>query len=192
MGVLTRGLALGLVLAAMVVTGCYSPAIRDCTVSCAAPSDCASGQVCGADGLCAAPGVAGRCGAVMPDAAPGYDAAPGNDAAPPHDAGGSDAASPDAAVTVSLHVVISGTGSVVIAGVGTCSSQDAQHGDCTYEVALGVARTAHAVQVQQDQVFSRWQSLTCAGQGETCTFTPVVPTSIIARFDRGMGRGDLR
>ncbi|MBA3502412.1 MAG: hypothetical protein H0T65_18755, partial [Deltaproteobacteria bacterium] len=52
-----------LVLACLV--GCYSPSVRDCTVSCANPNDCAGDQVCTTDGWCAAPETA--CMGVAPD-----------------------------------------------------------------------------------------------------------------------------
>lgn len=42
-------------LAYLGLTGCYEPALRDCTVRCAAPNDCTGGQVCRKDGWCAMP-----------------------------------------------------------------------------------------------------------------------------------------
>src|SRR5690349_8077127 len=37
----------GVVIAHLVaIAGCYDPDLRDCTVSCATPSDCANGQSC--------------------------------------------------------------------------------------------------------------------------------------------------
>lgn len=52
---------LSIIVAVVLGAGCYSPSLRDCTVTCAAASDCGGGQICGADGYCAAPSVAGRC-----------------------------------------------------------------------------------------------------------------------------------
>ena len=161
------------ILAALVLSGCYTPTLRDCTVRCASKDDCASGQVCGADGLCAAPEVAGRCGAAPPDASR-------------HDAG------TDATTTVSLHVQVTGKGSVIVEGSGICSSQAPQRGDCTYDVVPGVAVTAQAVDVQADQTFTMWTSPTCAGQGSRCAFTPVAATTIAAKFGKQGMHSDLR
>jgi hypothetical protein len=178
-------------LATLVLVGCYSPSLRDCKVSCAAPGDCAGDQVCGSDGLCAAPELAGQCGALPGE--PAIDAASRLDAAPPSDARevAVDAAPPpppppiDAAPPpmVSLRVQIKGTGSVVVTDVGTCSSDAPQRGDCTYMVPAGVARTAHAAEIKAGETFTRWASLTCGGPSPTCTFTPFVFTSIVAQFD---------
>jgi hypothetical protein len=171
MGVLGRAAAAAAVLAGAAVTGCYSPAVRDCTVTCDAPGDCAAGQVCGADGMCAAPGVAGRCAMVAPDAGDG-----------PRDAGADAAA--DAPATVRLTVQVMGKGKVDVPGVGACSSLDPQKGNCAFDVAPGAALTAHAMQIQIDQVFDMWTSQTCAGQPARCTFAPDTATTITARFER--------
>jgi hypothetical protein len=171
MGILVHAAIAALAVAGAAIAGCYDPSLRDCTVSCASPGDCASSQVCGADGKCAAPEVAGRCGAV--------DARGRDDARLPGDA---DVDSPDARATVALHVQVSGKGSVLVDGIGACSSQDPQRGDCLYDVTPGVPLTAHAIQIQSDQVFAMWMSTTCAGQGARCVFTPVAPTTINARF----------
>ena len=40
-----------------ILSGCYEPELRDCTVTCEGATDCADGQTCSA-GLCAANGVA--------------------------------------------------------------------------------------------------------------------------------------
>ena len=48
------------------LVGCYSPSVRDCTVSCANPGDCAGGQVCTSDGWCAAAAET-SCMGVAPD-----------------------------------------------------------------------------------------------------------------------------
>jgi hypothetical protein len=164
---------LGAVAVVAALAGCYAPAVRDCTVSCAAPSDCASGQVCGDDGLCAAPALAGRC-AGAPDAGPLVDAA--------HDAPPRDAAMPDAPETVSLHVQVMGMGSVAVDGYGTCSSLDPQKGNCTYELVPGVVQRVRAVQIDANQLFAGWTSMTCSGAGPICTFVPAIATSVTAKF----------
>ena len=182
MGVLA-GLAAGAAIAA--IAGCYSPSLRDCTVSCGSASDCASGQVCGSDGMCAAPAMAGRC-AMLVDAG---GAPPHGDAGPPRDAGAD--APPDAAGTIRLTVQVTGHGSVVVAGVGTCSSMDPQKGNCAYDVTIGVALTAQAMPIDPGDVFSMWTSMTCAGQGARCVFTPVAATTVTARFVRSGMHGAL-
>lgn len=48
------------------LVGCYSPSVRDCTVSCAGPNDCTGGQVCSTEGWCAAPETS--CAGISPDA----------------------------------------------------------------------------------------------------------------------------
>lgn len=163
--------------AALVLAGCYSPAVRDCTVSCQAPGDCAAGQVCGTDGMCAAPDVAGHCALVAPDAGVRVDAP-----APPRDAAID--APPDAMPTAQLTVQIMGKGSVVLDGTMVCSSEAPQRGMCVYTVPPGVAITAQATPIQLDQLFARWTSIVCSGQGARCTFTPVDPTTISARFEK--------
>jgi hypothetical protein len=172
-----------LIAALMVPAGCYGPSLRDCTVSCAAPSDCAGDQVCGNDGLCVAPDHAGTCAtAVPPDAAP-LDAARVADAAP------IDAAPPDAPrATGTLRVEITGKGSVIVDGRGICSAAGGPGpSGCTYDIALGVVQTVRAVPLQLDQRFTSWTSETCSGQLATCMFTPVGSTTIVARFDKAGG-----
>jgi hypothetical protein len=170
--------------ALVVLAGCYAPSLRDCTVSCAGPSDCAPGQVCGDDGLCAAPEVAGRCQMATVDAGPGKDAGPPRDAAPGVDASPAvDAAAPDAPPTVKLRVQIDGKGSVQVDGSGTCSSSDPSHGNCVYDIALDIAQRVEAM-ADDNQDFVGWLSITCAGQGPICTFTPPASLTIVARFER--------
>lgn len=179
MGVLAAALALAVALA-----GCYSPSLRDCTVSCAREGDCAQGQVCGSDGLCAAPDVAGRCAGAapvdarppeLPDAPLPVDAGVAIDAAPPPDA-------PPA--NVALRIQIDGKGTVIVDGRSACSSSGPQRGDCTFDVTRGVAITVRAVQFPGDQPFSSWTSATCRGSDPMCTFTPMAATSLMARFGK--------
>ena len=166
------------VLAALAAAGllaaCYEPALRDCTVSCASPGDCAHGQVCGADGMCAAPGIAGHCAMVAPDAGPLRDAAPR-----------------DAAPTVRLTVLIVGKGSIMLDTGAICSSLDPQHGNCSYDVAPGIAITAQAMAIQADQMFARWTSETCSNASARCTFVPDAATTISARFEKLSGLGAM-
>jgi hypothetical protein len=169
------GLLAGIAAAAgLALAGCYSPSLRDCTVSCGSASDCATDQVCGADGMCASPAVAGRCGAAV-DA--GHLDAPAR----------TDAALPDAARTARLTIQIMGKGSVIIEGIGACSSQDPDRGNCVYDVVAGAPLAAQAMSITATDVFAMWSSITCAGQGARCQFTPVIATVIAARF----GHSDL-
>ena len=165
MGLLGGTLAAGL--AALALAGCYSPTILDCTVSCKSPEECVGGQICGKDGLCAAPELAGRCKGLR-------------DAALPHD---TSASGSDGSAIVSLHVQVTGKGSVFVEGLGNCSSVDLQHGDCTFSIPLGVAQTVQALAIQSDQSFASWTSVTCNGLNARCTFIPVAATTIAAKFE---------
>ena len=171
--------------------GCYSPSLRDCTVSCESGAQCLGDQICGADGLCAAPDVAGHCamtGGAMPDAPVKIelDAGAASDAATALDAAleAPPPAPPDAATTATLRVQIDGAGAVLVDGRGACTAAQDQHGDCSYEVPLGVAVTARALASQLDQRFVAWISATCQAAGATCTFTPTASVTIVAKFDK--------
>jgi hypothetical protein len=170
-----RGWLAGVAAVLALATGCYSPSLRDCTVSCASENDCAGGQVCGSDKLCAAPDIAGKCGMAMP----GPDAE-----VPPVDAAVDAAIDAAPVAMVSLRVQITGKGDVVVTGVGTCPSDGPQKGDCTFSVPANVQRMARATGKMGDK-FKRWSSIVCGLQGETCTFTPLVTTSIAVQFDKG-------
>jgi hypothetical protein len=79
--------------ACVMLGACYSPELRDCTVTCTASTDCAADQVCDGAGFCAAPEVAGSCET-------------GSGAIP----------------KVSLRVSILGGGMIQVTGVGACTS----------------------------------------------------------------------
>lgn len=145
---------------------CYSPDLRDCTVSCIGAADCTGGQVCTADHYCAASGVS--C-AVMPladapraDMMMQLDAPLMIDAPPP---------------SGDLHVRVMDKGSVEVGGVGTCAT------DCTYTVLLG--RTLELVATPgKDRELERWSGA-CSGQDPTCTFVPSQPlTEVSAKFHK--------
>ncbi len=144
-----------LLLIIAILSGCYAPDLRDCTVSCSGAKDCSSGQVCGADGYCAAKGVAGSCGNAV-DAA--VDAAP----------------------SVMLHVMVMGNGQVEITGGAVCGMTGP--GDCMFAVAKNGQIEAKAVTHDAGKPFDKWTSLTCGGQSATCTFTAVIGTTIVAKF----------
>jgi hypothetical protein len=167
MAVLSRALAL------VALASCYSPDLRDCTVSCASSSDCAGAQVCGADHFCALPAVAGSCGHPqgLPDGGPGDAAADGPVDArvtPPADA------APDAPQTAGLHLKVGGHGQLA-AGTNTCTM------DCTYQlplVPIDVVATGAG-----DQVFEKWTEGPCMGmQTTTCTVTP--PATVGVKFHK--------
>jgi hypothetical protein len=171
MALLTRVVALA------TLTACYSPDLRDCTVTCASSADCAGAQVCGADHFCAVPAIAGTC-AMQPPATvdAGRDDA-GADARPAHDAGvtpPADAA-PDAPATGALHLKVGGHGQLV-AGANTCTM------DCTYQlplVPIDVVATGLG-----DFVFDKWTEGPCTGMHTpTCTVTP--PVTVGVKFHKG-------
>ncbi|MBA3460092.1 MAG: hypothetical protein H0T46_09045 [Deltaproteobacteria bacterium] len=159
------------------LTGCYSPELRDCAVACASVDDCGPNQVCGSDRWCASPSLAGRCLTMAtPDAAVGTDGAPGviEDAA----VDATVDAAPDAPTTLSLVVQIAGNGSVTIPGVGNCGYAAPNH-QCTFTVMIGAQLMLTASGIDEFE-FDKWQSAACAGQGATCTLTPLPPTTTIA------------
>ena len=107
------------------ISACYSPTLRNCTVTCETSGDCAGGQICGSDHYCAAPGVADRCS--QPDVPDGQSVA--TDATPADGANAVDArrsvdARPaDAApATVFLHLHDDGHGAITIVGGPTCAT----------------------------------------------------------------------
>lgn len=165
---------------AAVTASCYSPEVRDCTVSCASAADCTGGQVCGGDQFCAAPEVAGTC--MQPDG--GVDATrPPSDAAVPVDArpGAMADAMPDAWPTIQLHVRIEGRGVVMLPAIGTCDASSGQT-DCLYAVPQGTAVTLHAIPKNNWQ-FQEWSSQVCSSQPATCALVADVPTFVQARFE---------
>jgi hypothetical protein len=147
------------------IPACYSPDLRDCTVSCVGAADCTGGQVCSAEHYCAASGVS--CAMVAPPLdAPRADMMT-LDAPPPIDA-------PPA--TGDLHVRIMDKGDVEVSGVGTCAH------DCTYTVLLG-GELELVAQPDKDHRFDRWTSEACSGQDATCILVPTQPlTEVSAKF----------
>ncbi len=158
----------GVIGAALALASCYSPSLRDCTVSCTAATDCANGQVCGSDHRCAAPAVSCSADAAV-DASP-RDAAV--DALPPP---------PDSSPFVTLHVHVDGSGLVSVLAVGACDSMGPTHGDCMYDVIAGVPleldATPHA-----GFDFDSWSGGPCDQADASCTFTPTTNVDLHARF----------
>lgn len=181
MAVLARVAAL----AAVVLAGCYDPALRDCTVTCHAAGDCASGQVCGTDGFCAAASVAGTC-RTRPDARETVDTRPGDpDAAVDAKVDARvdarvDAAPPDAP-GAQLHILITNKGKVVDStSTITCLSPP---GDCLFGAEPGTMITLTAVASNPQHAFDQWTDANCMGQPATCTVTIVAPvTTVNAKF----------
>lgn len=178
MGLLETGLAIS---AALVVTACYSPDLRDCTLSCSSASDCAADQVCGSDHFCAAPEIAGRCSSLPPDAGSGNRDAGIRDARLP------DArpdAPPDAPTEAVLSIEIAGKGQISMLGVGTCDSEGPQHGSCTFVVSRGALVTAQA-SASSDWRFEKWTSAPCATSPiALCTFIAGGPLTIGVKFKK--------
>jgi hypothetical protein len=145
-----------LLLILAILSGCYAPDLRDCTVTCSGATDCASGQVCGSDGYCAAEGVAGSCGNAV-DAA--VDGTP----------------------SVMVRVMVMGNGHVELVGAGTCGQSGP--GDCVMQVPKNSHVVANAVTHDSNKPFDKWVSTTCAGQDATCMFTAfLTTTTITAKF----------
>ncbi len=142
-----------LLLVLAILSGCYAPQVRDCTVTCSGAKDCAGGQVCGTDGFCAAAGVAGTCGPGGVDA--GVDAEP----------------------RVVLHVQVENEGRVDVDGASSCGGSGPA--DCMISVPRGpvVIRA-----VTLDNPFDRWTTPNCAGQTTTCRFTASTSTTVGAKF----------
>lgn len=173
MEVLTRALVL------LSLTACYTPDLRDCTVTCASSDDCAGAQICGGDHFCALPAIAGTCARQqVPDAG---GAAP--DDGPARDAGDTpidahvtpvDAAMPDAPPLATLHLKVMGHGQLV-AGTHTCTM------DCMFQVPA-VPIDVIAVGTG-DQVLDKWSEGPCMGShAATCTVT--APITVAAKFHK--------
>jgi hypothetical protein len=180
MGILGRSIASTLLFA----SACYSPDLRDCTVSCTAANDCASGQVCGSDRFCASPELAGRCGSLPTD--------DGGTPIPPTDAGvivdGESVtppdAPPDAPMTKQLHIKVDGQGGISVLGVGTCDSAPPQNGDCRFDVFLATPLHAEGYG-HPGWRFDKWTDGPCQDDHEdSCNFTPTGPTNLNAKFRR--------
>jgi hypothetical protein len=171
-----------LVAASALLAGCYSPELRDCTVTCESAADCAGAQVCSSDHLCAAQGMTCSSVAAPHDAARGEDGpsdaragggdAP-HDAAMPVDARTIDAPPPQ----VTLHVHVDGHGTIHF-GTFSCAM------DCNYQVTPGLSITLLAVP-GNDQRLDRWTQGPCMGsQLTTCTFTPTMNLTVAGRFKK--------
>jgi hypothetical protein len=172
----------GALVVALALASCYSPDLRDCTIACASQNDCAYGQVCGADQFCAAPEIAGRCSELPADAGSAdRDAGVADgkldarvDAAP---------VPPDSPLMVPLHLKIDGDGRAIVPGEEPCEKQGPQHGDCHYEIALGIPLTLTAEPYESSR-FDRWNGMPCDQQDETCTFIPTAAADVHARFKK--------
>ncbi len=147
--------------------GCYNPDLRDCAVTCTAQTGCADGEVCGADGLCSGPGV--TCNHEAIDAA-------NHATVDAHE-------TPDATVVdVSLHLMIMGSGRVIVNTTLTCDSQGSQNGNCTFSVPAHVASNLFAMAEQANHPFMMWSGTGCTGSLPQCTFTPTQDITIDAMF----------
>lgn len=167
MAVLRSTLAIA-VLAAL--PACYTPDLRDCTVTCASSADCVGGQVCGGDHYCAAPDVAGTCARLGADAGLPVDddAPPAQDARPRPDG-------PPPPQYVMLHFHVDGHGEIV-AGAFTCTA------DCVDHVLKGVPIDVVA-NATEDQDFVQWTAGPCMGStSPTCTVTPTMDVMVGAKF----------
>jgi hypothetical protein len=160
--------------AALVLASCYSPDLRDCTVTCTSSADCAGAQVCGADHFCADAARAGTCSITDADSAPDARDVPGmSDARGLSDAPIEDA-SLDAPPDAALHLVVIGRGDL-IAGNDTCDM------DCRF--ALPIAPIDVVAVAGPDQVLDGWFLGPCIGStSSTCTVTP--PATVGVKFHK--------
>ena len=174
MALLARVLA-----AATLLAGCYSPDLRDCTVTCASSADCAGAQLCNAAHLCAAKDVSCSTMTTTPrDASPDEDAPVQRDAAIMIDAGRPPI---DAPAPVALHVHVDGAGGTLSFGTFSCTD------DCTYQVPYAEAITITAT-ANGNHTFVGWSQGPCLGSlARTCDVTPTMPLTIAARFIHGGG-----
>jgi hypothetical protein len=177
--------------ACALLAGCYSPEVRDCTVTCASSADCAGAQVCNGDHFCAAQGTTCSSVAASHDAAlgdtpdasdapvdahrqPPADARPPVDAHPPIDARPIDAPPPQ----VTLHLHVDGHGTLDF-GTFSCAM------DCNYQVTPGLSITILAVP-GNNQRLDRWTQGPCVNsQLSACTFTPTMNLTVAAKFHKG-------
>lgn len=155
--------------------GCYSPELRDCTVTCSAAGDCADGQVCGADHYCAAPGIAGQC-STLPGDAGGTIRDGGMDAPTIVDARA------DATVWAAIDISVEGQGRVIVQNIASCEKAPPQNGSCTFYVPAGLAVTVHA-QPYFEWHFDKWTMAACDHvDGATCTFQANGTSPVGAKF----------
>jgi hypothetical protein len=89
---------------------------------------------------------------------------------------------PDATTAVSLTVTIMGAGQVTVDNVGTCDSETAPHGTCTFSVPASAMQTLEAAATKEDHPFVGW-TLACTGKTVSCSLLPVMsPTQVGAKF----------
>jgi len=87
-----------------------------------------------------------------------------------------------ATTNVSLSITIMGPGQVTIVDVGTCDSDTAPHGQCTYMVPANATRELEAAATHEDHPFAGWTQA-CTGKATTCSVLPVTsPTQVGAKF----------
>ena len=141
-----------LLLVLAILSGCYAPDVRDCTVSCEGSDECAEGQMCRM-GRCVAEGATcmGDTPAVTPDAGP-----------------------PESQVV--LKIKIGGEGKVEIAGAGSCTQAE-----CYLSIPKGTV-TATAVPTSTMHPFEKWVTKNCEGEGLTCTFSVTSNSYLEVKF----------
>ncbi len=110
--------------ACLVLAACYSPEIRDCTVTCTASTDCADDQVYGSDQFCASPAVANECETM---------------------------GSGSSAMKITLRVTVQGLGKVVVKDVGECLAAHNAPGDCTWQLPVGTRVELEAIAGEFDK-----------------------------------------
>jgi hypothetical protein len=161
---------------------CYAPELRDCTVKCGAASDCATDQICHAGYCVGSSEVDCSTSSATTDA--GRSSGVGNHS----DAGNqvvmmdaaADAPPADPPTLGSLVTRVDGKGTVLIQGIGLCSSSQQP---CTFGVPLATSLTAYAV-AGSDFRFDRWTtSSVCPDTASSsCSFMPQLTIEIGAKF----------
>jgi hypothetical protein len=153
---------------ALLVGGCYSPDLRDCTVSCSGSDSCGSGEICGSDGYCASPEVAGTCANEM--------------------GSGSNPDTVDAATMtamVNIHIMVTGDGAVSLNNSlqMTCDHGGSANGDCMYAVASHSTAALLAVITSGSHPFMSWMGMECMGStSQQCQFTADTDVTVMAMF----------
>lgn len=158
----------------VLLAACYSPDVRDCTVTCTGAADCAPDQTCGEDGFCASGAAAGTCSKIASTDA-GVDV-PVDDARPPD-------ATPDAppVTTVRLWVRIEGRGVVTLPGIGNCDGGSGQT-ECQFDVPKNLPTTLHATP-KHNWRFEAWGDACQSATTATCVITPTIDGDVRARFE---------
>jgi len=88
-----------------------------------------------------------------------------------------------AATTLSLSIVIMGSGSVAVDELGACDSYTAPNHTCTFTVMARTTRMLSAIANNEEHPFKSWAQA-CTGTSASCSLVPVIsPTVVEAKFE---------